>query len=53
MTVLGGALITDHVWLIDKRDLLKNAATAASLTATAELGRLPQIHDGRGRGDTS
>ena len=42
MTVLGGALITDHVWLIDKRDLLKNAATAASLTATAELGRLPQ-----------
>ena len=42
MTVLGGALITDHVWLIDKRDLLKNAATAASLTATAELGRLPK-----------
>lgn len=41
MTVLGGALITDHVWLIDKRDLLKNSATAASLTATAELGRLP------------
>lgn len=41
MAVLGGALITDHVWLIDKRDLIKNAATAASLTATAELARLP------------
>ena len=41
MTVLGGALITDHVWLIDKRDLLKNAASAASLTATAELAGLP------------
>ena len=42
MTVLGGALITDHVWLIDKRDLLKNAASAASLTATAELATLPR-----------
>lgn len=41
MTVLGGALITDHVWLIDKRDLIKNAASAASLTATAAFARLP------------
>ena len=38
--VLGGAaLIVDHVWLYDQRDVLKTAAEAASTAATLELGK--------------
>ena len=39
MTVGGGALIVDHVWLYDQRDVLKTAADAASIAATLELDR--------------
>lgn len=41
MTVFGVALIVDHVWLVDQRDLLKTAASAASIAATIELQDLP------------
>ena len=37
-TVAGAALIVDHVWLYDQRDVLKTAAEAASMAATLELG---------------
>ena len=42
MTVFGVALIVDHVWLVDQRDLLKTAASAASVAATLELQELPR-----------
>ena len=41
MTVGGGAaLIGDHAWLIDQRDVLKAAADAAGIAATLEMTRL-------------
>ena len=41
MAVGGTALISDHLWLVDQRDLLKSAADAAALAATLERNRLP------------
>ncbi len=41
MVVGGTALISDHVWLVDQRDVLKSAADAATLAATLERNRLP------------
>ena len=38
-TVAGGALIVDHVWLYDQRDVLKTAAEAAAVAATREFNR--------------
>ena len=38
-TVAGAALIVDHVWLYDQRDVLKTAAEAASTAATLEFNR--------------
>ena len=40
MTVGGAALIGDHAWLIDQRDVLKAAADAAGIAATLEMARL-------------
>ena len=40
MTVGGAALISDHAWLIDQRDVLKTAADAAGIAATLEMTRL-------------
>ena len=37
MTLGGTALIVDHVWLADQRDLLKSATDAAAIAATLEL----------------
>ena len=37
MTLGGTALIVDHVWLVDQRDLLKSATDAAAIAATLEL----------------
>ena len=34
MALGGAAFLTDHVWLVDQRDTLKNAANAASIAAT-------------------
>lgn len=42
MMMLGGAaLISDHVWLVGKRDLLQSAADAASVATTQRLATLP------------
>ena len=39
MSVAGAALIVDHIWLIDQRDVLKSAASAAAIAATKEMDR--------------
>ena len=39
MGVAGFALIIDHGWLIDQRDVLKSAADAAAIAATKEMNR--------------
>ena len=39
MSVAGFALIIDHIWLIDQRDVLKSAANAAAVAATKEMNR--------------
>ena len=41
MTLGGGALIVDHLWLVHQRDLLKFATDAAATAATLELQDLP------------
>ena len=39
MSVAGFAFIIDHIWLIDQRDVLKRAASAAAIAATKEMDR--------------
>ena len=39
MTVGAAALIVDHIWLVDQRDVLKTAADAAAVAATIEMKR--------------
>ena len=39
MGIAGFAFITDHIWLVDQRDVLKNAADAAAVAATKEMNR--------------
>lgn len=41
MTLGGAALIVDHIWLVNQRDLLKSAADAAAVAATLELQDVP------------
>ena len=41
MTIGGTALIVDHLWLVNQRDLLKTAADAGGVAATLELAGLP------------
>ena len=41
----GGALIVDHLWLYDQRDVLKTAAEAASTAAILELAKNPNASD--------
>ena len=40
MSVAGFAFVIDHIWLIDQRDVLKSAASAAGVAATKEMDRL-------------
>ena len=40
MTVGGGALLIEHVWLVDQRDTLKSASNAAGIAATLEMKRV-------------
>ena len=40
MTIGAGALITDHVVLVDQRDTLKDASSSAAIAATQEMDRL-------------
>ena len=35
----GGAVLVDHVWLVEQRDILKSASDAAAVAATLELNR--------------
>ena len=44
MTVVATALIIDHIWLVDQRDLLKSGANAAGVAATLEMARLVAKH---------
>ena len=37
MTIAGTALVTDHLWLLGKRDLLKTASDAGTVVATMQL----------------
>ena len=41
MVVGTSALVVDHTWLVDQRDVLKSASDAAAVAATIELKRLP------------
>ena len=41
MVVGASALLVDHTWLVDQRDVLKSASDAAAVAATIELKRLP------------
>ena len=41
MCLGASALIVDHNWLIDQRDVLKSASDAAAIAATIEMKRLP------------
>ena len=41
MTVAGVGFVSDHVWLVSQRDLLKAAAESASIAATQRLRSLP------------
>lgn len=45
MSATGVALISEHLWLVSKRDLLKSASSAASLAATLKLSELPTQSD--------
>ena len=49
MSVAGAALITDHAWLVDQRDVLKAATDAGGIAATLEMARIlnqqPNIKD--------
>ena len=49
ITVGASALVTDHKWLVDQRDVLKSAADAAGIAATLEMTRIldaqPTISD--------
>ena len=46
MTVGAGALITDHLWLVDQRDTLKTATDAAAVAATLEMNHLMDTQPG-------
>ena len=41
MTIGGTALISDHLWLVNNRDILKTAADAGAVAATMRLRRFP------------
>ena len=41
MVVGASALVVDHSWLVDQRDVLKSASDAAAVATTIELKRLP------------
>ena len=46
MVVGGTALITDHRWLVDQRDVLKAAADAGAIAATLEMNRQLAMNPG-------
>ena len=46
MTVGATALVTDHAWLVDQRDVLKTATDAAAVATTLELSRQLDLQPG-------
>ena len=40
MTIAGTALVGDHVWLVDQRDVMKNASDSAGIAVTLEMNRM-------------
>ena len=46
MAVGGAALIVDHTWLVDQRDVLKSATDAAAVAATLEMNRQLDLDPG-------
>ncbi len=48
-TVAAAALATDHLWLVDQRDILETAADAASVAATLEMHRQRADQPGIGK----
>ena len=46
MVVGGAALIADHRWLVDQRDVLKAAADAGAIAATLEMNRQLAMNPG-------
>ena len=49
MAIGGAALITDHLWLINQRDLLKEAAAAGAMAATIEFRRYASSEEDLGK----
>ena len=45
MAVMGASLITDHLWFVGKRDLLKAASDAATVATTLRLRSMPLSTD--------
>ena len=45
MTIMGAALMVDHEWLVNKRDVLHSAAAAATIAATKQLRAMPRTED--------
>ena len=43
ITVGATALVTDHKWLVDQRDVLKTAADAAGVATTLEMSRIHEL----------
>ena len=41
MTIMGASLTTDHLWLVNKRDILKTASDAATIATTLKLRNVP------------
>ena len=44
-TAAATALIVDHIWLYDQRDVLKTAAEASSIAATLEFNENPTVSE--------
>ena len=51
MTVGGGALLIENVWLVDQRDTLKSASDAAGIAATLQMRRVLTDNPGIGEAE--
>ena len=40
MSIAGTAVIGDHLWLVDQRDVMKNASDSAGIAVTLEMNRM-------------
>ena len=51
MAVGAAALLVDHIWLVDQRNVLKSATDAAAVAATLEMNRQLDLDPGISDGD--